>query len=426
MASKRKTPSDHKVVQKQQTTVQPASLETVLSMHQPDGVAIIQRVRHDPKSLTFDDVLLLHQAVGNKMVDRLLAGANQYQSLQTKGADSANGKIAITERNIPPEIRRVPMPSGPTPSMTESQAGQQFEERSLPPVQSGSMTRSNFDQMMQRHFGVNRVFNGTQSDQQNILRSASGDPNLLFNPANWQDWNPGADSPLYAQIINGFRNFVEAFGGIPSVNEIGFFDVRYEYFHASRQVVSQQNAAAAFGGESLFIYRISQSGILPISKIIAHELGHGVVEIGLTPPRTGNTGRRAPDPQLINDYRRAVGWTPDPNPRLFDIGVPAVRQAVEDGRVPSNTYEITQNNWNDPRWIEKPISAYMTTHPSEDFPEAIMAYVVQPDQLRLRSPRRYQFIIERALQLGPLLRQIGPTPPQQGDFPVKDGTQGYG
>jgi hypothetical protein len=67
----------------------------------------------------------------------------------------------------------------------------------------------------------------------------------------------------------------------------------------------------------------------------------------------------------------------------------------------------------------------MTSHPSEDFPEAIMAYMNQPDLLRVRSPRRFQFILERALQLGPLLRQIRPEQPPKGDFPVGAAAASY-
>lgn len=338
------------------------------------------------------------------------------------------------------------MPTAPTSAVTRPRESRQSEQFSLPPVQTGPLDRSEFDQIMQEHFGVGRVFNGTQSDQENYLRAASGNPNLSFNPPNWQDWNPGSNSALYAHIVNALREFVEVFGGMPAVQEIGFFNSRYAYDHGSNRVVAEPGAAAAFGGGTLLIYRLiatsakalptgrstSAAAPLPlprreqtVSRIITHELAHGLVEIGLTPTSTGSAAGSAPDPQLLNDYKAAVGWTAGANPRLFDIGVPAVGQAITQGREPDNAYEITQNNWNDPRWIEQPISGYMTTHPSEDFPEAVMTYVTQPDLLRTRSPHRFQFILERSDRLRPLLRQIGPTPPPKGDFPMGAGGQSY-
>jgi len=337
-----------------------------------------------------------------------------------------------------PNVQRLPSTSS-TATLPGTHALQSPQTLTLPQEQTGSLTRSTFDSMMQSHFGINRVFNGTQSDQERYLRSASGNSSLIFAPASWTDWNPGADSEIYAHIVNALRAFTETFGGIPSVIEIGFFDVRYAYDHATSSVVLETNAAAAYGGGTLLVYRIASSvakklpsarsdtaaAPLPmpsrqetITRIITHELGHGMVEIGLTPTGATASGGSAPDPQLMNDYKTAVGWSSGSAPRLYDIGVPAVRTVIEAGGIPDTRYLITRANWNQPNWVEQPVSAYMTTHPSEDFPEAVMTFVASPELLRSRSPRRFQFILQRTARLAPFLRSIAPAPPEKGDYPA--------
>jgi hypothetical protein len=389
-------------------------------------------------------VLQLQRAVGNQAVDQLLAGTATARPVQSKG--QPDGQVAAIHSDAARGIRRLPADRGHAPAATASQAGGQAGSLALPPVQSGSLARSEFEALMQGHFGVGRVFDGTQADQEAELRQASGRPDRAFNPANWQDWNPGGDSPIYAQIVNAFRQFSEALGGIPPVQEIGFFHTRYAYDPGSGGVVTEPNVAATFGAGTLLIYRYiergakalptgrSDSGSAPlpaplreqtVSRIITHELAHGLVEVALTPRSSGRAAGQAPDAELLRDYQAAVGWSSGSPPRLFDIGVPAVRAALAQGNMPDSAYEITARNWNEPRWVEQPISGYMTSHPSEDFPEAIMAYMNQPDLLRVRSPRRFQFILERALQLGPLLRQIRPEQPPKGDFPVGAAAASY-
>lgn len=400
----KKQVSNKSKIPAKQLAVRPTLRRTHLPASQANGTTATQQARLGPASLTPAEVLQLQRTLGNQAVDQFRAGAIQPRPVQAKRSDQPGGQPILQSRSVSPGL-------------------------ALPPVQSGSLSRSEFDGLMQQHFGVGRVFNGSRTDQENELRQTPGNSSLAFNPPDWQDWNPGSDSTLYAQIANAFRQYAETFGGIPPVQEIGFFNVRYAYDHTSARVVTERNVPAVFGGGTLLIYRYittsakalptgrSTSGKAPlplplredtVSRIITHELAHGLVEVALTPASTGGAAGQAPDPQLLTDYKTAVGWTAGAAPRLFDIGAPAVQQAIAAGTVPDSTYEITQANWNEPRWIEQPISSYMTTHPAEDFPEAVMAYVVQPDLLRTRSPRRFQFIATRANRLGPLLRQIGP------------------
>ena len=366
--------------------------------------------------------------------DKQLINFDRNESIQMMTHVAVEDTLQMT-----PDIQKLPAPLTPEPSSAGSPQAQPTQTFTMPDVQTGSVSRTTFDRIMLQHFGVSRVFNGTRSDQESYLRSASGNPGLSFNPTSWTDWNPGSDSEIYAHIINAFRSFAVTFGGIPPVNEIGFFNEKYSYSHSSSGVVRERGTAAAFGGGKLLIYPLMtmSAKTLPsgrsenspahltlplrsqtVTRIITHELGHGLVEIGLTPTGTTSSGGAAPVPQLMNDYRRTAGWTTGSNPQLYDIGVSAVQTAIAAGRVPDARYQINQTNWNQPNWIEQPVTGYMTTHPSEDFPEAIMTYVTQPSLLQSRSPGRFRFIRQRAHQLGPLLRQIVPAPPAPGDYPV--------
>jgi hypothetical protein len=141
-----------------------------------------------------------------------------------------------------------------------------------------------------------------------------------------------------------------------------------------------------------------------VTQAVTHELGHGYVETALT-PRAGPAGRVAPDAALMRDYRREVGWTAAEPAQLFDAGVPEVRTALAAGTTPPATYHINEFNWNSARWAEQPLRGYMTTHPSEDLPEAIAFFVSTPDILRDRSPRRFAFIDSHQAALAPFLRR---------------------
>jgi hypothetical protein len=112
---------------------------------------------------------------------------------------------------------------------------------------------------------------------------------------------------------------------------------------------------------------------------------------------------------VFDDYKHEVGWF---NDKLFDIGKRSVAKALSEGREPPPTERITQINFNATRWVEQPLSGYMTTHLSEDLPEAISFYVTMPRLLKARSPRRFAFIEAHKALWRPGLRARtgGPTP----------------
>jgi hypothetical protein len=116
-------------------------------------------------------------------------------------------------------------------------------------------------------------------------------------------------------------------------------------------------------------------------RVITHELGHGLAEAAHTI-----------DPDVFEKYRLAAGWTKGRSPQLLDSGVPAVQTALANDTTPPSQYEITADNWNQPRWVEQAISLYMVSKPGEDFAEAVMTYINARDVLRSRAARRFNFL----------------------------------
>jgi len=299
----------------------------------------------------------------------------------------------------------------------------------LPPAPVGiyrsPLRRADFEREMARRFGVRRVFDATFEEQVKRLNyfGAGQRPGDRLRREDWAAWSPGDESDLYDWIIAAFAAFAQRLGGVPAVEEIGFYAVDYDLNDAGA-LVRRPNVLATYGGGRMAIYRVATTSrfslptargaagaatprrtLTPEQSFIAavtHELGHGFVETALT-PRTG--GQPAPDPAFAREYRLAAGWTAGADPELYDAGVPEVQAALAEGRVPPAAYRITPANWNDPRWIEQPISEYMTTHPSEDIPEAIAVYVTQPDLLRDRSPRRFNFLETHKEAVQPFLRR---------------------
>jgi hypothetical protein len=119
---------------------------------------------------------------------------------------------------------------------------------------------------------------------------------------------------------------------------------------------------------------------------------------------------------MMNSYMFEAGWTRTGRPALYDIGVPAVETALLLGSTPPAQYHIEEGRWNSPNWVEQPLSGYMVSAgPSEDFAEAVMAYVENPALLQSRSPHRYQFLDRhRNLWQSRLFRPRPATPGQRG------------
>lgn len=285
------------------------------------------------------------------------------------------------------------------------------------------MLREDFDRQIRR-FGITRVFTGTFDEQVQRLNyfGAGTQPGNLLQRDVWTAWDPGSDSDVYDWIIAAFSSLATSLGGVPAVQDIAFFATDYNVNRAGA-LVPNGDVLAAYGGGHMAIYKSAVtratmverptgrstagapaaghlSAEAGVRETITHELGHGIVETALTP-----RGASAPDLAFMTDYRREVGWTDGAAPQLFDAGVAEVRAALAANTPPPAAYRITEDNWNDARWVEQPISSYMTTHPSEDLPEAIAAFVNTPDLLRQRSQRRFNFLNTRKAALAPFLKR---------------------
>lgn len=291
-------------------------------------------------------------------------------------------------------------------------------------------TRAGAETRLRQRWGVERVYEGTLDSQAaRLLRNRMqyfGSPAErtdipdLLRAAGWRAWSPAGGSDLYAWLVRAFERFERVFGGVPPVQEVAFYATDYRFVPpadggpALRPVAG---VAADFGGGQMAIYHTAETrattGRIAAGPSAAgapaatpsptaeegfqfnviHELGHGLVEAVL-----GGL-----DPTMLNAYGAHVGWF---NGRLYDGQVEAVRDAIDHQRgAPPAEHRITEATWNDGRWREQPLSAYMVSALSEDFPEAVAAYVTQPALLRQRSPRRYEFLHGRLASFRQALRR---------------------
>ena len=256
------------------------------------------------------------------------------------------------------------------------------------------MTRVQFDAAMKTRYRVAAIKTGSFQDQ------AFGE----MKQTDWNAWSPGTSSMVYNWIIDAFANFEKAFGGMPPVKEVVFFDVRYQRDDQGKPV-KDTSTGASYGVGQLTIYRAVQQGNQmfdvqsalktptseqAVTRNITHELGHGIAETALNQRTDQPPGA---DPDLFKDYRRAVGWTDDG--KLYDIQEQAVQNALKTHTSPPAEFQITPKNATTTPWKERPLTSYMATNPSEDFAEAVMAYVNEPQSLKVQSPARYQFIHQR-------------------------------
>ncbi|MDQ6623369.1 MAG: hypothetical protein M3Y86_07785 [Verrucomicrobiota bacterium] len=253
------------------------------------------------------------------------------------------------------------------------------------------MSRLEFDKVMKNRYGLKSVRTGTFEDQ------AFGN----LKRADWTSWDPGTASPTYAWIVEAFASIEKTFGGTPAVEEIAFFANEYEK-NDQGDAVKVSDVGASYSAGRLVIYQsVVQSNMMfnlqkelerpapeqATKRNITHELGHGIAETALT---QGSDKPPGADPDLFKEYRAEVGWSDDD--KLYDIQEPAVQSALAKKATPPAEFRITPNNVATHDWKERPLTSYMATNAAEDFAEAIMAYVNEPERLKVLSPARFRFI----------------------------------
>ncbi|MEJ2663827.1 MAG: DUF4157 domain-containing protein [Spirochaetia bacterium] len=295
-------------------------------------------------------------------------------------------------------------------------------------ISTGPMSRSEFERRMRTKYGVKNFKTGTYADQ-------NAEVGVQIPKSKWQSWDPGGSSEVYRYILDAFDKFASVFSGIPRVNEIVFYQIHYE--NQNGTAVADSQVGAAYGNGELIIYSVATSsarlglpfarsnsggsypgapiltvegtGSAPgapveyinkeqgVKRVVWHELGHGLAETAVNLCGTSPV----PDPNMLRDYMSTVGWH---GGYLYDIGNAKVAADLAAKKTPAVSLRITQKNWNNPKWIEQPISAYMVSQPVDDFAEAIRTYIENPKLLLARSPARYSFISKRVSVLARCLR----------------------
>jgi hypothetical protein len=273
--------------------------------------------------------------------------------------------------------------------------------------QPNAMGRPAFENLMRNRYRVKDIHTGTFPEQQ-IYDMKESD---------WHAWHPGASSPAYSSIVEAFQNFEKTFGGIPPVDKIIFYEAEYKVEATPGHAEKKTDTGASYSKGILTIYKaVTTSNVLRLGENefkqpagaeavhgnITHELGHGITEIALDQKGSGPAGQ---DPQMMEDYQLAVGWTATSPQQLYDIQAPGVENALGHGLVPPADALITKNTWVSAKLKERPLTVYMLISPGEDFAEAIMAYINQPEALKTLSPARYKFIDERKAKWGPAAKQ---------------------
>jgi hypothetical protein len=308
-----------------------------------------------------------------------------------------------------------------------------------------------FAETLRTRYHAQTVRRGTYNDQAQEVATQrvtlpSGVTRGTIDRAAWKEWSPPSGWATYKAILDAIEAFARDFGGLPEIQEVVLYDAFYAVNEKTGVVEAQPNTGASFGHGQLSIYSaVTKGSSLPagrsgvpyagqqaalvapasereaVERNITHELGHGVAEMAIGPGKTG------PDPGMIDDFRREVGWapyqpatatTPAVPERLFDGGVQAVRDALQAHTEPPGDYLITKYNWNEGRWIEQPISQYATTDAGEDFAESLMAFLKLPDILKQRSPRRFKFIESRKDRWLPKQKAAAPQAPSTTGSPI--------
>ncbi len=300
---------------------------------------------------------------------------------KTREALNADPQISGAITALPPKARDIVIRH-----LTRGSKTEKTKEAAASP-----MTRGRFEAVMKDRYGVKIIRNGTFQDQ------AFGD----MKESDWKPWNVEASSPVYALIVEAFASLEKTFGGLPPVNEIVFYDAEYHRDDQGKPVKDTDTGASYYRGH-LDIYTAVQTGNKmfnlndvmekptleqSVKRNITHELGHGIAETAL------NQGTDEPpgaDPDLFKEYLPAIGWTKDG--KLYDVQEKAVQDAFTKGTVPPEAFHILPDNVDTKMWKERPLTKYMATSSSEDFAEAIMAYVNEPERLKKFSPARYDFI----------------------------------
>lgn len=376
--------------------------------------------------------------------------AHTVQQRNTSGQASTDLDSAEAEAHRAAGALDMPAATGMAPKVESYSPGlyRQASGAASPTASAPTaMTEAEFERIMKQKYGTIAIRTGTEAEQTAEVASRIRPSPPAITLPGWKSWNPGANSQVYEWVLQSLEDFQSSIGGVPAIHTIVFYNTEYELTTnpVGVQVPSANpDAGASFGAGQLTIYSAftKRNKALPIARsnpqgnyppvvigvtgttgqtpgaplplpaqeessrrMLTHELGHGLAEAA-----------HNVEPGLFDEYKREVGWVAT---QLFDIGQPAVQSAIANGSPPPAQFEITVKNWNSPQWVEQPVSDYMVSGgPAEDFAEAVMTFVREPNLLLSRSPHRFRFLSDRKDRWQPALLRV----PQMGDFPLPQGS----
>ena len=129
-----------------------------------------------------------------------------------------------------------------------------------------------------------------------------------------------------------------------------------------------------------------------------------------------------PRPSIIL-IRRSAGLEAVRRPYMISASRPFNRQ-LQATLAPAAQYKIEPSNWNDPKWIEQPMTDYSVEGGSREkiLRRVWQAYVYANATLQARSPKRFQFISNGITTWTQQMKYMPPIIPPSpiGDFPVTD------
>lgn len=386
-------------------------------------------------------------AVGRHLLAHELAHTVQQRNASEQASTDPASAEAEAHRaagalDMPAAAGMAPQVESYSPGLYRQASGAASPTASAP----AAMTEAEFERIMKQRYGTTAIRTGTEAEQTAEVASRIRPSPPAITLPGWQSWNPGANSQVYEWVLESLEDFQSSIGGVPAIHTIVFYNTEYELTTnpVGVQVPSANpDAGASFGAGQLTIYSAftKRNKALPIARsnpqgnyppvvigvtgttgqtpgaplplpaqeessrrMLTHELGHGLAEAA-----------HNVEPGLFDEYKREVGWVAT---QLFDIGQPAVQSAIANGSPPPAQFEITVKNWNSPQWVEQPVSDYMVSGgPAEDFAEAVMTFVRDPNLLLSRSPHRFRFLSDRKDRWQPALLRV----PQMGDFPLPQG-----
>jgi hypothetical protein len=262
---------------------------------------------------------------------------------------------------------------------------------------------------LQQRWGVRTIRAATLAEQAaELIRvgtvpraSQPADVERMLTAAGWARWAPAADHAVWDDLVKAFDDVGGAFGGVPTIDRILFFQSAYKYDAAKRGgpgLVPHKKEGAYVSGSTMGVNEHGSKdqlnlptattrskegkkginvGLASRVQVMTHEVGHGLVQAFLSEDPIAESER----------FAREVGW--HQHTELYDVQGPGVRDALARGQAPDAGQRILEQDWYLPKWKEQPPSRYAVTDgPAEDMADTLMMFVRSRSTLGARSPAR--------------------------------------